>query len=86
MILCSSGNCKKEIGIGYIPYRLKPCLVIREGNAITKYASFNNTESAREFMDAFTEFLGMPKIDWTGDDIPWGLMHDDEIKAGEQDG
>ena len=34
MILCSSGNCKKEIGIGYMPYRLKPCLVIREGNAI----------------------------------------------------
>ena len=80
MILYQS-ECKGkkiEIGVSYMPYRTKPCLVVCDGNAVTKYASFNNEYAAREFMDMFADFVGMPRIDWNGDDVPWGLL-----KAGE---
>ena len=81
MILYQSEyNGKKiEIGIAYLTDRKRPCLVIRSNrNEIAKYASFNNEDAAREFMDIFADFLGMPRIDWTGDDIPWGLLRQGE--------
>lgn len=64
------GFAKGDIAIGveYMPYRQKPCLVIKEGNAITKYASFNNEESAREFMDLMAYIVGFEKFDWVNDD------------------
>lgn len=55
---------KLTIGVTDMPYRKKPCLVVQEGNTLTKYASFNNEESAYEFMDLFCEFMGVERIDW----------------------
>jgi len=45
-----------------MPYRKKPCLVVKKGNTGTKYASFNNMESAQEFMNIFAEFVGAEKL------------------------
>ena len=53
-----------SIGVAYMHYRKKPCLVVRRGNVQTKYASFNDIESAYLFLDEFTELLNMPKQDW----------------------
>ena len=55
---------KLTIGVACMPYRKKPCLVVQEGNELTKYASFNNDESAYEFMDLFCDFMGVERIDW----------------------
>ena len=46
------------IGVEYnMPYRKKPCLVVMRGNAMVKYATFNNVYSAEEFMKIFQDFL-----------------------------
>lgn len=53
---------KGDLAIGkmnLIPMRKKPCLVVREGNTITKVASFNSEETAEWFMKKFGEFLGV---------------------------
>lgn len=47
------------IGIDTTPNRKKLCLVIQEGNCITKYASFNNHESAKEFMEKLTKLVNL---------------------------
>ena len=72
------GSKDKTFCIGYLPPLRKPCLVIKDGNSIIKVASFNNAESARTFMDFFADLFILPKIDWTGDDIPVGLMTKEE--------
>ena len=61
-----NGNRKITIGVSTMPYRKKLCLVVEEGNARTKYATFNNNESAYEFMDLFCDFMGVEKADWFG--------------------
>ena len=70
---------KHAIGVEYLPERIKPCLVVRIDNETIKCASFKNAKAARYFMDFLAEFLGAPPIDWTGDDIPFGLL----IEEGE---
>ena len=47
------GGRKLTIGVSSMPYRKKACLVVEEGNTLTKYATFNNDESAYEFMDLY---------------------------------
>lgn len=47
-----------------MPYRKKLCLVVEEGNTLTKYATFNNEEAAYAFMDLFCDFMGVERIDW----------------------
>lgn len=47
------------ISIDTTPNRKKLCLVIQEGNCITKYASFNNHESAKEFMEKLTKLVNL---------------------------
>lgn len=78
MIGYKSGIAIYEIGVSYMPTRKKPCLVVRVGNTETKYATFNNEESARAFMNIFAMFTGAPLIDWNGDNIPAGLVEDNE--------
>ena len=51
-----------------MPGRKKLCLVVEEGNVLTKYASFNNDEAAYMFMDIFADFIGAERIDWFGRD------------------
>lgn len=46
------------IGATMMSGRKKPCLYIAEGNCLCKYASFNNLESAVDFMDKLAEFCG----------------------------
>lgn len=65
-----------KIGVAYMPHRKKPCLVIQHGNTVCKYASFNDEYCARAFMDILADFMGYPKFDWNGDDIPIGLRED----------
>lgn len=73
------------IGVSYLPERKKPCLVIRDENSITKFASFNNELSARVFMDLFADFLGAPRIDWKNDyNVPMGLLTDAELEGDEK--
>lgn len=48
-----------SIGVYYMPYRKKPCLAIREGSVLTKYASFNNDFAAFEFMQKLSDFVGV---------------------------
>ena len=57
---------KLTIGISPMPYRKKLCLVVEEGNTLTKYATFNNEEAAYDFMDIFCDFMGVERIDWFG--------------------
>ena len=54
-------NTKTGVSIGVydMPYRKKPCLAIREGNVLTKYASFNNDFAAFEFMQKLSDFIGV---------------------------
>lgn len=47
------------VGVDVLPYRKKLCLVIQEGNTEIKYASFNNDESAREFMEKLVQIVGL---------------------------
>lgn len=61
-----NGNRKLTIGVATMPYRKKLCLVVEEGNTLTKYATFNNDESAYEFMNLFADFMGIERIDWFG--------------------
>jgi hypothetical protein len=60
------GERKLTIGVSSMPYRKKACLVVEEGNRLTKYATFNNDESAYEFMDLFCDFIGVERIEWFG--------------------
>ena len=64
-----SANENILIGVSYLPRRKKPCLIIRKGNTITKYASFNDDQAAKEFMDILANFMGFPRIDWNIEDI-----------------
>lgn len=57
---------KLTIGISTMPYRKKLCLVVEEGNTLTKYATFNNEKAAYDFMDIFCDFMGVERIDWFG--------------------
>ena len=61
-----NGDRKLTIGVSTMPYRKKLCLVVEEGNTLTKYATFNNEESAYAFMDLFADFIGVERIDWFG--------------------
>lgn len=61
-----AGDRKLTIGVSEMPYRKKLCLVVEEGNALTKYATFNNEEAAYMFMDLFADFMGVERIDWFG--------------------
>lgn len=63
-ITTRSGGRKLTIGVSTMPYRKKLCLVIEEGNTLTKYATFNNEEAAYEFMDLFCDFMGIERQDW----------------------
>lgn len=62
MIVYSSKNSKKEIVIAFMPGREKPCLGIREGNTITKVASFNDEDERDLFVNTLVEFLGIGAI------------------------
>ena len=65
------GDKKIAIGVDYLRYRKKPCLVVLEewrGAVMSKYASFNNEDSARKFMDIFADFIGAEKIEWLGEE------------------
>ena len=64
------------IGMGKMPGLKKPCLYIIKGNCFIKYASFNNEECAREFMDILAEFIGIKKINWK--------EYDDELNTSSQ--
>ena len=44
-----------------MPYRKKLCLVVEEGNELTKYATFNNEKAAYAFMDLFADFMGVER-------------------------
>ena len=59
-----NGYRKMTIGVSTMPHKKKPCLVVEEGNTITKYATFNNEEAAYEFMDLFADFIGVERIEW----------------------
>lgn len=61
-----TGDRKLTIGVSDMPYRKKLCLVVEEGNMLTKYATFNNEEAAYQFMDLFADFMGVERIDWFG--------------------
>lgn len=62
------GERKLTIGVSTMPYRKKLCLVVEEGNTLTKYATFNNEEAAYAFMDIFCDFAGVERIEWFGRD------------------
>lgn len=51
----------KGFGVMGMPYRKKPCLAVREGNAYTKVASFNNEQSAEIFMDFVADFFDVKR-------------------------
>lgn len=61
-----SGERKLTIGVSTMPYRKKLCLVVEEGNTLTKYAAFNNNEAAYSFMDLFCDFMDVERIEWFG--------------------
>lgn len=61
-----SGERKLTIGISTMPYRKKLCLVVEEGNALTKYATFNDEHAAYDFMDIFCDFMGVERMEWDG--------------------
>ncbi len=58
------GDKEIIIGIAAMPYRKKLCLVVQEGNCLTKYATFNNDRSAYLFMDIFADFIGAERFEW----------------------
>lgn len=49
--------------VSYLPGRKKPCLSVIRGNVETKYASFDNEESAYEFIEELMEILNLQKED-----------------------
>ena len=51
------------IGITKLPERKKPCLVVCEGNVMTKVASFNDEESVRWFASKLEQLIS----EWEGD-------------------
>lgn len=61
-----NGDRKLTIGVSTMPNRKKMCLVVEEGNTLTKYATFNNEEAAYAFMDLFADFMCVERIDWFG--------------------
>ena len=61
-----NGERKLTIGVDTMPYRKKLCLVVEEGNTLTKYATFNNEEAAYAFMDLFCDFMGVERIERFG--------------------
>ena len=63
-----TGDRKIAIGVSTMPYRKKLCLVVEEGNTLTKYATFNNEKAAYAFMDLLCDFMGVERIDWFGGD------------------
>ena len=71
-------NGTLSIGVEYLPDRIKPSLMVRTGNMHIKCATFKDAESARYFMNFFAEFIDAPQIDWTGDDIPFGLLIEED--------
>lgn len=58
-------NLDRTIGVGTMPNRKKLCLIIQEGNCETKYATFNNNESATEFMIKLAEMVG---LEWSDEE------------------
>lgn len=52
---------EKGFGMMGMPYRKKPCLVIKEGNVYTKVASFNDEQSAEVFMDFVADFFNVKR-------------------------
>jgi hypothetical protein len=65
-IIKRSGGRKLTIGVSTMPHRKMLCLVVEEGNTLTKYATFNNEEAAYAFMDLFCDFMGVERIEWFG--------------------
>lgn len=59
------------IGVSEMPHRKKLCLVVGDGNKRTKYATFNNTEAAYEFMDLLCDFVGVERIERFGENGRW---------------
>ena len=59
MIGIKDNNTGKVIGVSHMPYRKKLCLTVDDGNVLIKYATFNNEESAEEFMRILAEFMGI---------------------------
>lgn len=47
-----------DIGAFMFPDRKKPCLCVRKGSSIVIYGTFNNIESADNFMKELGDFLG----------------------------
>lgn len=62
------------IGVSEMPHRKKLCLMVKDGNKQTKYATFNNAEAAYEFMDLLCDFVGVERIEG------FGRMEDKEEK------
>lgn len=60
-MICGIHNDKldRTIGVGTMPNRKKLCLIIKERNCEIKYATFNNDESAKEFMIKLAEMVGL---------------------------
>lgn len=54
------------------PNRNKPCLVVREGNQVTKVARFNNDEAARWFIEKVIRFMELPEPHIEGEDAENG--------------
>ena len=44
------------------PIRKKPVLAIRHGVQSIKFASFNNEEAAKQFMDLLAQFVGAKEV------------------------
>lgn len=61
-----NGDRELTIGVSTMPYRKKLCLVVEEGNTLTKYATFNNEKAAYAFMDLFADYMGVERIEWFG--------------------
>lgn len=47
-----------KIGAYMFRDRKKPCICVQKGNQIMVYGTFNNIESADNFMNELAEFLG----------------------------
>jgi hypothetical protein len=54
-------NGSTKIGAYQFADRKKPCLCVEKGNTITVYGTFNNTESADNFMSELSDFLGIER-------------------------
>lgn len=63
------GDRKIAIGLGILPDRKRPCLLVREDNVTTKCASFNDLETAYMFFELFADFIGAERIEWFGREV-----------------